>query len=183
MSYEKSLVLLKPDSLKKRLVGRIISRFEDAGLDILQIQFVERASESLISDHYQSTDEWLIGVGNKTLSSYETAGKSGDDVVQEFGSLDPKDIGMRVKERLIRFMTSGPVIAIVFGGNHAIKKIRTLAGYTIPAEAVPGTIRGDFSLDSPDYATAEDRAVENLVHASGNRDEADYEIRIWFGDL
>ncbi|MBN1355236.1 nucleoside-diphosphate kinase [bacterium] len=182
MSYQRTLVVLKPDTVRRGLAGRIIARLEDAGLDILKMAVHSPASRELISRHYRSTEAWLTGVGNKTIKSYQNVGKSVAELIRDFGSEEPAEIGKVVKERLIRFMTGGPLIAMVIGGNQAIKKVRSLAGYTIPAEAGPGTIRGDFSGDSPDLATAEDRSVENLIHASGNTEEADYEIGLWFGD-
>jgi nucleoside-diphosphate kinase len=181
MSYQRSLVVLKPDAVKRCLVGRIISRLEMAGLEILAMKVLNTASEELIANHYRSTDIWLTGVGNKTIKSYREAGKMSEELIRDFGTEEPRGIGEVVKSRLIRFMTSGPVIALVIGGNHAVKKVRNLAGYTIPAEAEPGTIRCDFSSDSPDLATAENRSVENLIHASGNTEEAAYEIELWFG--
>jgi nucleoside-diphosphate kinase len=180
MNYEKTLVILKPDAVRRKLCGRLIKRFEDAGLDILQLKVCNPASAKLISEHYQSTDEWLRGVGEKTLKSYREHHNAKDAIQRDFGSDDPKKIGEVIKQRLIAFMTSGPLIAIVLGGNHAIRKVRSLAGYTIPAEAAPGTIRADFSSDSPDLATAQNRSVENLIHASGNPEEANYEIDLWF---
>jgi nucleoside-diphosphate kinase len=178
MGYQKTLVILKPDALERRLAGRLISRFEDAGLDILATKILHPGSE-LISDHYRSTEEWLKGVGNKTLKSYR---EQNLDIVEGFGTGDPVEIGKIVKKRLLRYMTRGSVMAMVLGGNQAITKVRSVTGYTIPAEANPGSIRGDFSSDSSQYATSTDRSVENLVHASGNPEEAEYEIRLWFGD-
>ena len=180
MSCEKTLVILKPDALRKRVVGRIISRLEDADLKIVAMRLVKRADEDLMSDHYQSTEKWLEGVGVKTIESYR---KSGDDVIKGFGTDVPIEIGKIVKKRLIRYMTSGAIIPMVVEGNHVIRKVRQIAGYTIPAEASPGTIRGDFSSDSPDLATRDDRSVENLIHASGNQEEATYEIDLWFPEL
>ncbi len=180
MGCERTLVILKPDALKKRLVGRIISRLEDAGLKILAMRLVEGADPELISAHYQSTEKWLEGVGKKTIESNR---KSGDDVVNGFGTDIPIEIGKIVKKRLIKYMTSGPIIPMIIEGNHGIRKVRQIAGYTIPAEAAPGTIRGDFSSDSPDLATCDDRSVENLVHASGNENEAEYEINLWFPEF
>jgi nucleoside-diphosphate kinase len=179
MALEKTLVLLKPDAIERRVIGRIIQRFEDADMKILHLQLVAPVSEDLISRHYRSTETWLAEVGNKTLKSYR---EKGLDVVEGFGTDNAVRIGEIVKERLIRYMTSAPVIAMVLEGNNVIKKVRSIAGYTIPSEAAPGTIRGDFSSDSPDLATAGGRSVENLVHASGNIDEATYEISLWFPD-
>ncbi len=180
MGYEKTLVLLKPDAVRRKLVGRIIDRLESADLDILDIRMFNPATPELISNHYRSTDKWLIGVGNKTRKSYLESGKSLEDLHREFGAVEPIDVGRVVKNRLMKFMTGGPLVAMIIGGNHAIKKVRSLAGYTIPAEATPGTIRADFSSDSPDYATSRDRSVENIIHASGNAEEADYEMMLWF---
>ena len=177
MSYQKTLILLKPDTVKRKLSGRILTRFEDAGMEILAARVLDPATPDLITNHYRSTEEWLKGVGQKTLKSFQNDGL---DIKEGFGTDDPMEIGKIVKKRLIRYMTSGRIIAIVLGGNHAIAKVRSLVGYTIPAEASAGTIRGGFSCDSPDLATAEDRSVENLVHASGNHEEADYEIKLWF---
>jgi nucleoside-diphosphate kinase len=180
MANEETLVLLKPDTVRRRLVGRIMCRFEDAGLEIKAIRMIQHASEELISNHYRSTEEWLKGVGEKTVKSYR---EKNLDIHAGFGTHDPIEIGRIVKRRLIRYMTSAPIIAVILAGNNAIKKVRDLAGYTIPAEALPGTIRSDFSCDSPDLATLEDRSVENLIHASGNAAEAVYEIDLWFRPL
>ncbi len=178
MAYEKTLVILKPDAMERKLAGRIISRLEDAGLDILDAKMVSADSER-ISDHYRSTSVWLRGVGEKTLRSFQ---EQDLDVIEGFGTDDPIAIGRAVKERLIKYMTRRPVLAMIVGGNRAVSKVRALAGYTIPVDADPGTIRGDFSSDSSYQATMEDRSVENLVHASGNLEEAAYEIDLWFGN-
>ncbi len=179
MSYERTLIIFKPDAVRRRLIGRVFSRFEDAGLDLLACKVFNPASPELIAAHYKSTPEWLRGVGEKTLKSYRDLGK---DIIRGFGTDEPEKIGLIVKNRLLTYMTSGPVVAAVLGGNLAIRKVRALVGYTIPAEAAAGTVRGDFSSDSPDLATAEGRSVENLIHASGAPDEAAEEIMLWFGE-
>ncbi|MCK4583630.1 nucleoside-diphosphate kinase, partial [Candidatus Bathyarchaeota archaeon] len=73
----------------------------------------------------------------------------------------------------------GPVLVIRIGGEDAIKEVRRVTGYTDPATAEKGTVRGDLGLDSIERSTAEGRAVENLVHASGNPEEAEAELRLW----
>jgi nucleoside-diphosphate kinase len=177
MAIERTLVLLKPDAIRRGLTGQIISRFETAGLKITAMRLVNHPDEQLIVDHYRSTPEWLDGVGRKTLKSYR---EKNLDIKTGFNTEDPMEIGKIVKSRLIRYMTGGSIIAMVIEGNNGIRKVRDMAGYTIPSEAAPGTIRGDFSSDSPDLATALDRSVENLVHASGTFEEALYEINLWF---
>lgn len=179
MSYERTLIIFKPDAVRRRLIGRIFARFEDSGLDLLACKVFNPASPELIAAHYKSTHEWLRGVGEKTLKSYRELGK---DIIAGFGTDEPEQIGSIVKTRLLTYMTSGPIIAVVLGGNLAIRKVRALVGYTIPAEAAAGTIRGDFSSDSPDLATTQNRSVENLIHASGTPDEAAEEIALWFGE-
>ena len=78
-------------------------------------------------------------------------------------------------------MQRGPVIALVLEGVEAVANVRRLVGGTYPNEAPPGTIRGDFAHQSKAYCIAKDKAVANLLHASGNVDEAKYEVELWFG--
>ena len=78
------------------------------------------------------------------------------------------------------FMTSGPVIAICLEGLHSVELVRKIVGHTLPLESAPGTIRGDYSFDSSLLANSSKRAIKNLVHASGSKEEADYEIPLWF---
>ena len=173
---ERTLVIVKPDGVRRGLVGEIIARFERCGLEIERLE-LRRASRDLIVRHYPSDEEWLTKVGGKTIKTYQTYGM---DAVQEVGTADPLEIGKMVKKWLVDFMTSGPVVAMVLTGNHAVDVVRKITGDTIPLFAAPGTIRGDYAVDSPDLANAEHRAVANLVHASGTVDEAKYEIGLWF---
>jgi len=98
------------------------------------------------------------------------------------GITDLEAHGLKVLERLRTYFTRGPVIAIRMGGEDAIQTVRRVTGYTDPATAEMGTIRGDYGADSLAKSTEEGRAVENLVHASGNPDEAVFELALWFPD-
>ncbi|HXY18221.1 MAG TPA: nucleoside-diphosphate kinase [Candidatus Nitrosopolaris sp.] len=174
---ERTLVLLKPDAVQRRLVGDIISRFEKAGLELVATKMV-RPDEELAHKHYPtSRRDFIEGMGNKTLGDYKL---SGLNPVDDFGSDDPYKIGLQVQKWLVDFLTSGPVMALVIEGRGAIAQVRKLAGNTIPVLAEKGTIRGDHSDDSPSKANAEKRAIKNLVHASGDKAEADFEINLWF---
>lgn len=163
--YEETLVLLKPDALERRLVGRIIQRYEDAGLDILDIRYYRRVSEDLIRRHYP--DSMARAIGRKAQTAVE-------------GITDPEAYGLEVLRWLHRYVTRGPVIALKLGGEDAIQTVRRVTGFTDPATAEKGTIRGDFGVDSLRRSTEEGRACENLVHASGSREEAEAELAIWF---
>ena len=122
----------------------------------------------------------LRSVGEKTLISFE---KLGQDGAAAFGSRDPMAIGHTVRGWLIAYMTSGPVLACVFSGTNAVTAVRKLIGATFPNDAAPGTIRGDYSLDTAELALRETRSVRNLVHASGSVAEAEAEITLWFPGL
>ena len=87
-----------------------------------------------------------------------------------------------VKGWLVEYMASGPVLVGVLRGNRCVEVVRKLVGATLPVLAAPGTIRGDLSVDSPDLANAERRPIRNLVHASGDVEEAEREIAVWFPD-
>jgi nucleoside-diphosphate kinase len=163
--YQETLVILKPDALERNLVGLIISRFEKAGLRIIDIHYYRRVNEAILRKHYP--DSMAEGLGKKAQLASP-------------GITDVKAQGMHVLERLRKYFLRNPVIAIRFGGEEAIQNVRKVTGYTDPATAEKGTIRGDFGVDSIAKSTAENRACENLIHASGNLEEARLELALWF---
>ncbi|MFA6254954.1 MAG: nucleoside-diphosphate kinase [Patescibacteria group bacterium] len=182
LQKEKTVVLVKPDGVKRGLVGEVLSRFEKMGLKIKAMKMVW-VDADLAKKHYpENRTELMKAIGEKTLQTYE---KYGRDPHEEFADLDPAAIGKLVNKWNIEFITSGPVVAILLEGVHAIDNVRALAGNTLPVFATPGTIRGDFSIDSPALANVKKRAVRNIMHASGNTEEAKYEEQLWFkkGDI
>jgi nucleoside-diphosphate kinase len=102
------------------------------------------------------------------------------DAKQELGTDDPKEIGLMVRTWLMDYLTSGPVVAMVIEAPHAVEIVRKIVGFTIPLKAAPGTIRGDFSYDSAALGNLRKRPAKNMIHASGNKEEAEYEIPLWF---
>ena len=174
---EQTFVMLKPDAVSRGLVGKLVSRFERAGLKIVKMKMLV-PDKALVDRHYPSDDKWLSTVGGKTLDGYKALGL---DASKELGTSDAITIGKKVKGWLVDFICSGPVVAMVLEGNHSVENVRRIVGPTIPFTAPPGTIRGDYSVDSPDAANREKRPVKNLVHASGTVDEAKFEIELWFG--
>lgn len=173
---EQTLVFLKPDGVQRGLIGEIISRFERGGLKVIGLKMI-RASADLLGRHYPSDEGFLRTIGGKTLEAFQAAGL---DVRKETGTEDALTIGRQVRQWLIDFVASGPVVAFVLQGTHAIAVTRKLVGDTLPYRAAPGTIRGDFSADSPAVANLQKRPVRNLVHASGSPEEATFEIGLWF---
>lgn len=173
---ERTFMLVKPDGVKRGLVGECVRRIEQRGLKIIALKMI-CATEEHAHGHYPGTDEWMSGMGGKTLETYAKYGK---DAQKELGTKDPLEIGKKVYQWNTDFLASGPTVAIVISGIHAIDMVRKIVGKTIPAFAEMGTIRGDFSVDSPVLANAGKRAIHNLVHASGDPKEADHEIEHWF---
>jgi nucleoside-diphosphate kinase len=173
---EETLVVIKPDGVARGLTGRIIDQFQDAGLELTKLE-LRRATADLIERHYPDDEEWLGSVGGKTLADYERLGMEPSEY---FGVVDPVEIGRVIKTWLVDYLTQGPVVAMVLRGNEAISRVRKLCGNTVPAMADPSTIRGRFSSDSAAAANAEKRPIHNLVHASGNLEEANHEISLWF---
>jgi len=174
---EKTLVIVKPDATQRGLIGEILSRFEKAGLKLIATKMVT-PSKDLANKHYPiDREEFIRGMGHKTLENHQEENK---DVTEIFGTEDPHKIGLQLQRWLVDFLVSGRVVAIVLEGENAIKKARDIAGHTVPAKADTGTIRGDHSDDSAVRANAEKRAIMNLVHASGDKAEADFEIGLWF---
>ncbi|MEM4318646.1 MAG: nucleoside-diphosphate kinase [Candidatus Pacearchaeota archaeon] len=145
---QRTLVLLKPDAVKRGLIGRIIQRFEDAGLKIVACKMVWVSKEHAAKHYYD------LG----------------------------KRRGEHVKEKMVDFLTQGPILALVLEGIEAVDVVRKMVGGTEPKTAQPGTIRGDFAHLSFMHADTKGKAVPNLIHASGKVKEAKQEIKLWFKD-
>ncbi|OIO19270.1 MAG: nucleoside-diphosphate kinase [Candidatus Magasanikbacteria bacterium CG1_02_32_51] len=175
---EKTYVMIKPDGVKKGLIGEIISRFEQRDLKIVALEMFQPTHEQ-IDNHYPKDETWIRRLGQKTLSTYE---KYGIEPIEAIGTKDELEIGTLVRGWLVDYMISAPLVRMVVEGVHVVDMVRKIAGATMPYLADMGTIRGDFSNDSPAIANAEKRAVMNIVHASETPEEADHEVKYWFGD-
>lgn len=173
MEKERTLVLLKPDTVKRSLVGRILMRFEDAGLKMVAMKMVW-ADESRAQNHYHLDEEWAKKTYQKSKDAYDKDGK-------KFPYKDHMDLGKTIQKWNMTFLTEGPVIAMVLEGYHAIELVRKMIGPTEPKSAPPGTIRGDFaSVESYAVTDGQGRVLRNLVHASDAPKTAEREIALWF---
>ncbi|HTY43841.1 MAG TPA: nucleoside-diphosphate kinase [Patescibacteria group bacterium] len=170
---ERSLVLIKPDSIKKGIVGRIISRFEDTGLKIIAMKML-KIDEEQAKKHYILDEAWAKNV-------FEKAKISSEKENHPMKYKTPMEMGREIQKRSVDFVTEGPVIAMILEGPHAVEILRKMIGHTEPKQALPGTIRGDFSsIESYAVADAEQRAIRTLVHASDSVSSAEREIPLWF---
>jgi len=175
---DRTLLILKPDAVKRSLMGEIIQRFEKVGLKMVAGKFVV-VSEEIAKKHYPDSVEWKQTVGQRTIDDCE---KYGIDLMSNVGTTDPLEVGEIVKKWNEEFLLSGPVFAMVLQGVNAVERVRSLVGSTVPAKASPGTVRGDYSLDSAIEANKRSRTIYNLVHASGSVEEAEEEIKLWFSE-
>lgn len=175
-NQERTLVLIKPDGVKRGLVGEAVKRFEQRGLKIIALKMLAPSGQKF-HDHYPKEQAWIFRLGEKTLSAFQKYGLSAK---QMLGTDDPKKIGPAVRKWIIEYMTSGPIVAMVIEGIHAIDMVRKICGPTLPNMAEMGTFRGDYSVDSPTLANLHKRAIHNLIHASENAAEARHEIKHWF---
>jgi len=173
---EHTVVLIKPDGVKRAHIGEVIGRFERMGLKIVAMKMVWASYEDL-GKHYTDKKEYLINIGKKTLKTYEEYGLAAKEGL---GTTDPFTLGKMIREWTINYVGSGPVVAILLEGRHAVDNVRSLAGPTMPVNAPAGTIRGDLATDSAAYANLDKRAVENIVHISGSVEEANLEEKLWF---
>lgn len=170
--------MIKPDGVRKGLIGEIIKRIEQRDLKVVALEMFQPTRDQ-IDNHYPKDEAWIKRLGEKTMKTYN---KYGFDPIVEVGTTDELEIGKMVRVWLLDYMMSAPLVKMVVQGIHAVDVIRKIAGPTIPSTAELGTIRGDFSIDSPVLANKEKRAVMNLIHASETPEEAEHEIRHWFGD-
>ena len=176
---EKTYVMVKPDGVRKGLIGEIIRRFEQRDLKVVALEMF-MPDHKMIDDHYPKDESWITRLGEKTLSTYE---KYGFDANEDFGTTEASKIGPEIRKWLIDYMTSAPLVKMVVQGTHAVDVVRKIAGETMPYKADMGTLRGDFSIDSPALANQEKRAVMNILHCSETPEEAAHEIKHWFGGV
>lgn len=167
---ERVLMLIKPDGVKRGIVGRIIQRFEDRGLRLVGMKMIQPTDEQL-KKHYP--DEMGKNIGEKAREKFLEEGKN--------FKWKPKEYGEVILTQLRGYFKKSPIVATVFHGPHACVTGKKIAGPTEPREAAPGTIRGDFHTESYEYANLKNRAVRNVVHIS-DEDKAEEEIKIWFTD-
>lgn len=169
---ERTLVIIKPDGVQRSLIGEIIKRHESIGLKLIGTKMLVPTEEK-IEQHYTLDPEWRRITGEKTIAGYRAR-----DLQPP--SEDPLEITAKILEGLKKYMTSGPIIFLVFEGVHAVEIVRKIVGGTEPRSSDVGTIRGDYVLDSYQLADTDERAVRNLIHASGSVEEAENEIAHWF---
>jgi len=170
---ERTFVILKPDAVQRGLMGEIISRFERVGLKMIALKMV-MATEQQCWDHYNKDEAWFLKKGANIIKNRQDLGMPVEKEALEYG----KDI----IRALVKFMTAGPIVPMIFEGNQAMGIVKKIVGGTEPLTSDVGTIRGDFTLDSYELSSYDDRAVRNLIHCSDQTEEAEREIKIWFDD-
>lgn len=173
---QQTVVLIKPDGVKKGIIPDVLQRFTRVGLKLVAAKLIW-VDKTLVGKHYTDKNEYHKSVGKKILENYK---KYGLDVNESLGTKDPVKLGKMVRNWNIEFLSSGPVFAMLLEGPEAVQIVRKIVGHTYPSEALPGTIRGDFALDSAYLSNLQKRTTENVVHASGNPEEAEFEKKLWF---
>ncbi|MFA6994865.1 MAG: nucleoside-diphosphate kinase [Patescibacteria group bacterium] len=168
---EQTLVILKPDAVQRGLVGEIIKRIENTGLKLVALK-ITMATEEQLWKHYNKDDEWFLKKGQRTIEEKQAAGLAIEKEAIEYG----KDI----IRALVKFMSCGPIVPMVWEGNQAVGIVKKIVGSTEPLSSDGGTIRGDYTLDSYALSSIDNRAVRNLVHCSDPLSEAAREMPIWF---
>jgi nucleoside-diphosphate kinase len=168
---ERTFVLLKPDAIQRGLIGEVVQRIERTGLKLIALKIMVATREQAMG-HYFKDDTWCEDKGSRTVAAMKAAGKRPKKTAVEYG----RDI----VRALADFITSGPVVVMIWQGNEAIGVVRKLAGGTEPTTSDVGTIRGDLTIDSYRMANVDNRAVRNLIHCSDKPEEAEREIKIWF---
>lgn len=169
---EQTLVIVKPDGVQRGLIGEVIKRYEQCGLKLTGIKMIIPSREMALK-HYSIDPEWAIKSGTKTFESYKAKGLP-------LPGKDPVEFAEGIRRKLTDFMSSGPVVAMIWQGMGAVAIVRKITGSTEPLTSLPGTIRGDYTIDSYTAADTDARAVRNIIHSSGSVDEANKEIAIWF---
>ena len=171
MKVERTLILAKQDAIHRGLVGEIIKRFEQKGMRLAGVK-LSIPTREIIEQHYTKDEAMQKETGERTIAVAKEKGKALKETALE--------IGNRIRDWNIRALENKPMVAMIFEGYHAVEVGRKIVGHTEPRQALPGTIRGDFSAESYDLADYAQRTIINLVHASGKPHEAEREIKVWF---
>ncbi len=165
---EQTLVLIKPDGVLRGIIGEIIQRFEKVGVKIVGLKML-KAPRKILEKHYYKDEKWCREKGElykKRLGLQE--------------NLDPISIGKNIVEGLIEDMQYSPIIAMVLEGHNVVKTVKKLTGPTDIDEALPGTIRGDYSHDTFYLANLSNRPNLTIIHTTDNPDDSKKEIALWF---
>lgn len=171
MKQERTFIAIKPDGIQRHLVGEIIKRFENRGLKLVAAKMIAPTKEQVLKQ-YPDDEKWYVSLGTRTLEGYKERGIKIDKT--------PIEIGKMIREQLVDYISDRPLLATVWEGPHAVELGRKTVGHTNPLKADVGSVRGDYSMESYFLADEMQRAIQNLVHASGSPEEAEIEIGIWF---
>lgn len=170
---ERTLVIIKPDGVQRSLIGEIVKRYERSGLKLVAMKMLIPTPEMATAHYMVGGEEWLENVGRKAAAAYEKKGEK-----SPFATF--RENGMAILNSNAKYLSAGPVVAMVWEGNQAVGIVRKITGGTEPLGSDVGTIRGDFTIDSYGLADTDKRSIRNLIHASGEPAEAEKEIPIWF---
>lgn len=165
---QQTLIIIKPDGVSGGFTDEIIRRYEAVGLKVVKRKDT-MAPLDIVEKHYPMEPSYLRLIGEKTIAAGQQV-KSAEDQ------------GRKVVTWLRKFITSGPIVVLLLEGEDAVAVARKITGFTDPATAEKGTIRGDLGTDNILKANQEERPVYNLIHASGSEEEAKKEIELWFGE-
>ena len=147
-------------------------QFRERTLVVLKPDAVVRGLAGRIIQRFEDASLKIVGMKMREIDA--------DFTRKHYFDLEERT-GAAVYNATAEFMQRGPVIAFVVEGEDAVATVRKMVGSTYPNEAQPGSIRGDFAHQTKAVAVATGKAVANLVHASGNLEEAKYEVDLWFG--
>lgn len=170
---ERTLVIIKPDGVQRTLIGEIIKRYERLGLKMVALKMTIPTGEKATEHYMVGGEEWLENVGKKAAAAYEKKGEK-----SPYATF--RENGVAILKSNAKYLSAGPVVAMVWEGNQAVGLVRKITGGTEPLGSDVGTIRGDLTLDSYGLADTDKRSIRNLIHASGDVEEARKEIAIWF---
>ena len=155
---QQTLVIIKPDGVSGGFTDEIIERYKTAGLSVIKRKDMT-APLDIVEKHYPMDPEYLRSIGEKTIAAGQAVTSA-------------EDQGRKVVTWLRKFITSGPIVVMLLEGEDGVALARKTTGFTDPSTADKGTIRGDLGTDSILKANQEERPVYNLIHASGNEEEA-----------
>jgi len=171
LHIEQTLIIIKPESIQRQIIGELINKFEKRGLKLVACKLTAPSKEK-VGKHYPDDQAWYESSGKKTYQNFIDRGQK--------PPAEPVELAKETRRRLVDHFTGRPILLMVWEGPHAVALGRKTVGSTNPLEADIGSIRGDYTTESYQLADGIERVIHTLVHASGSVKEAKEEIDLWF---
>lgn len=175
--YEDTLVLIKPDAVRRQLAQKIIAEFESNSFSVTVGEEILPTNE-LVKKHFEYRPNTFLHTAEKTLKKCQKLGL--DISLTTMYNKSVEEVADMIEGFYHSYLMSGIVIPLIVSGRNSIKIVKGMCGNTFPSEADPNSLRGKYASDSFELCIKENRAAQNILHAAEDNEEAIHQLKLWF---